>query len=138
MGLKQVSFVERSSLSWRVPHLRGSTTPAIAKLLSNPLAVHHDRNVSFHAGMVMWEVAMGKAPFEEDKKQLSPVLLVVRLLLGQRPEFSPHHDHVSLSPSLSPSSFSPSFSNAVQWNSCNTDTTGQKKLSIIISEVSLF
>ncbi|CAI8035970.1 Serine/threonine-protein kinase EDR1 [Geodia barretti] len=44
-------------------------------------------------GMVMWEVAMGKAPFEEDKKQLSPVLLVVRLLLGQRPEFSPHHDH---------------------------------------------
>ena len=86
----------------------------------------------------MWEVATGKAPFEEDKKQLSPVLLVVRLLLGQRPEFSPHHDHVSLSPSLSPSSFSPSFSNAVQWNSCNTDTTGQKKLSIIISEVSLF
>jgi serine/threonine protein kinase len=44
-------------------------------------------------GMVMWEVATGKAPFEEDKKQLSPVLLVVRLLLGQRPEFSPHHDH---------------------------------------------
>ena len=42
----------------------------------------------------MWEVATGKAPFEEDKKQLSPVLLVMRLLMGQRPVFSSHHDQV--------------------------------------------
>ena len=46
-------------------------------------------------GMVMWEVATGRAPFEEDKKQLSPVLLVMRLLMGYRPSFSSHHDKVT-------------------------------------------
>lgn len=43
-------------------------------------------------GMVMWEVATGEAPFAADLKQLSPVLLVMRLLMGQRPAFHPHHD----------------------------------------------
>ena len=42
----------------------------------------------------MWAVATGKAPFAADLKQLSPVLLVMRLLLGQRPTFEPHHDQV--------------------------------------------
>ena len=42
----------------------------------------------------MWEVATGEAPFAADLKQLSPVLLVMRLLMGQRPAFAAHHDKV--------------------------------------------
>lgn len=42
----------------------------------------------------MYEVATGRAPFEDDIKQLSPVLLVMRLLMGKRPTFSSHHNKV--------------------------------------------
>jgi serine/threonine protein kinase len=53
-------------------------------------------------GMVMWEVATGEAPFAADLKQLSPVLLVMRLLMGQRPAFAAHHDKVGSSFPLNP------------------------------------
>ena len=49
-------------------------------------------------GIIMWAVATGEAPFAVDLK--SPVLLVMRLLMGHRPVFSSHHDKV-------PSHFSP-------------------------------
>lgn len=43
-------------------------------------------------GMVMWEVATGEVPFASDLKQLSPVLLVMRLLMGHRPAFTASHN----------------------------------------------
>ena len=56
------------------------------------------------AGMVMWEVATGEVPFASDLKQLSPVLLVMRLLMGYRPVFTASHNQVRNTLLLSSSS----------------------------------
>ena len=57
-----------------------------------------------YAGMVMWEVATGEVPFACDLKQLSPVLLVMRLLMGHRPVFTASHNQVRNTLLLSSSS----------------------------------